>query len=1110
MPRSKKNRGKRAGSRRRPKLKPGKTRRAADSVRQGSRRTTRSSSIRRATGKVRPARGRQTDEQALRFELRQLRAYCRELDRELAKSKRANDTLRRTLSSYRRLFSETLNPIFVVGRQGRFMGANAAALKFTESSLTEMKKKRAWDFAPPGKKRQYRQLYSLPMTRRTVESQFLVNGKLKTLVLSLLPLTLGKFHLLFAIGQDLTERKRAEEALRDTVATTRALIEAPDDTVILVDRAGTILDCNRAAANVFQKQPREIQGTTYIDLVPTELGKSTKRWFQKAFRTGRPVRFQSNYRDAYFDTAVYPIRDAAGNVVKAVAVARDITQLTYTARALAERETRLAEVQSVASLGSWEMNLRTRDNKWSDEQYRLFGYKPGEVEPSFEFFMSHVHPDDQPELRSIARTLPKRRRPYKLEFRVIRKDGVERWFHTRAKIVRDSLGKPLRLLGVNYDITELRETQTALAQKEASLAEAQAIARLGSWEHDVKTGTETWSNEQYRLFGHQPGTVTLSYEFFLGLVHPEDRERVQERVRAALDGRKMFDMEFRIVRPDGALRWFRSRAEVFRDSKGRPVRVAGTNLDVTELKQAEDAAIESAATARALFNAPTDAVIRIGRDGTLLAANDVAATIMGPSWPGAIGKPVYERFQPHVLEKRKRMIQTAFRGRSPVRYDDEHAGRYFDVTIYPVIHSQGDVGSVVLVAREVTELRRAIQEQGELRAQLLQAQKLESLGVLAGGIAHDFNNYLTSVLGHADLALMNLPKGSRARPALQEIMKTAQQASGLTNQMLAYSGKGQFVVKPIDLGKVLREMANMLEVSASRKASVKLDVEQSLHAIEAEEAQIRQVILNLVMNASEALGDSPGVISVSVGEKTFNRAFISKAVLGRHLNAGSYVYLEVRDTGCGMEPDMLDKVFDPFFTTKFAGRGLGLSAVLGIIKGHDGAIVIDSEPGKGTTFTVLFPPSDKPTLEGQQEKPYPKEFAGTGTILLAEDEDIVRRPFQRLLEGLGFDVLTAKDGKEAIDVFAAHQREIVCVLLDLTMPKMSGDEVFRELRRLSDDVKVILLSGYGETESIRRFSGRRPDGFIQKPYQLNQLVEKLREVLGRDRDASSGGSGSRS
>jgi CheY-like chemotaxis protein len=254
--------------------------------------------------------------------------------------------------------------------------------------------------------------------------------------------------------------------------------------------------------------------------------------------------------------------------------------------------------------------------------------------------------------------------------------------------------------------------------------------------------------------------------------------------------------------------------------------------------------------------------------------------------------------------------------------------------------------------------------------------------------------------------------------------------------------------------------------------------------------------MNLVINASEALAGRTGVVSVTVGAREFDRAFLSRNVLGQSLSPGTYVYLEVRDTGCGMKAEFIEKAFDPFFTTKFSGRGLGLATVLGIVKAHEGAIRVDSVPGKGTTFTILFPPSQElPEKEDERREPI-LEMAGSGTILLVDDEDIVRDPAGRLLAKLGLSVLTAANGREALEVFQAHKDEIVCVILDLTMPEMSGGEAFRELRRMKSDVKVILSSGYGETESMRSFPGRGPDGFIQKPYQLKQLVSKLREVLG--------------
>ena len=399
------------------------------------------------------------------------------------------------------------------------------------------------------------------------------------------------------------------------------------------------------------------------------------------------------------------------------------------------------------------------------------------------------------------------------------------------------------------------------------------------------------------------------------------------------------------------------------------------------------------------------------------------------------------------------------------------------------------------VTRDITERKRAEEERRRLEEQMQHAQKLESLGVLAGGIAHDFNNLLMGILGNASLALMDLPPESAARESLQEIEKASQRAAELCKQMLAYSGKGRFVIQALDMSHVVKEITHLLEVSISKKAVLRYNLVSTPPAVEGDATQIRQVIMNLITNASEAIGDESGVISVSTGVMECDRGYLSETYLNHNLPEGTYVYVEVSDTGCGMDAETRAKIFDPFFTTKFIGRGLGLAAVLGIVRGHKGALKVYSEVGQGTTFKVFFPSCEK-LVEPLTERPKSEEdWRGTGTILVVDDEESVRAVAQSILERFGFNVLTAVDGHEGVEVFRRHSEEIVAVLLDMTMPKMGGEAAFREIRRVRPDARVILSSGYDEQEATRRFVGKGLAGFIHKPYRPNELIAKLRGVL---------------
>lgn len=407
-----------------------------------------------------------------------------------------------------------------------------------------------------------------------------------------------------------------------------------------------------------------------------------------------------------------------------------------------------------------------------------------------------------------------------------------------------------------------------------------------------------------------------------------------------------------------------------------------------------------------------------------------------------------------------------------------------------------DIPLLLLAVTDITERKSAENKRLQLERQMQETQKLESLGVLAGGIAHDFNNLLTVILGNASLALDELPPNSDARDSLEAIEHTALRAAELCRQMLAYSGKGRFVIEPIQFGTLIGEMVSLLKASISKKAILNLNLRESLPALRGDPSQIRQIVMNLVINASEALGEHAGAITLSTGLMDGSPERLAAAYLDEQLAEGPYVWLEVADTGCGMDPETQRRIFEPFFTTKFTGRGLGLSAVLGIVRGHQGALKVHSEPGKGTTFKVLFPaaPQDKPTLPRQGET-QSVAWKGAGTILLVDDEESVRTMGNRMLERNGFRVLTAADGREALEIYRARRDEIALVLLDLTMPDLDGEETFHELRRIDPNVRVVMSSGYTESEIIPRFAGQPLAGFLQKPYSTAALMDCLRVPL---------------
>ncbi len=396
---------------------------------------------------------------------------------------------------------------------------------------------------------------------------------------------------------------------------------------------------------------------------------------------------------------------------------------------------------------------------------------------------------------------------------------------------------------------------------------------------------------------------------------------------------------------------------------------------------------------------------------------------------------------------------------------------------------------------EMTERLRMEEEQSKLELQIQQTQKHESLGIMAGGIAHDFNNILMAIQGNVELAKFESPVGSKVCGFLHDIEKAAMRAANLTRQMLAFSGRGHAVIQAVDLNRQVTDMNQILEASFNKKITLQYDFQTPLPYVDGDPSQLGQVVMNLVINAMEAIGDKTGVVLVRTGSKWYEAGMFMSMWWKESLPAGRYVYLEVVDTGCGMDESTQMRMFDPFFTTKFTGRGLGLATVMGIVKGHRGAIEVCSEVGKGSTIRVLFPegqlvPENDIALAVKKDPVREK-----GLILVVDDEEPVLAMGKKMVERLGFRALTAFDGVEAVRQFREKRRDIQCVLLDLTMPRMDGREVLEALRRIDPAVRVIICSGYNEDDVVSRFGDWKLDGFLQKPYSVDVLAACLSAVL---------------
>lgn len=494
-----------------------------------------------------------------------------------------------------------------------------------------------------------------------------------------------------------------------------------------------------------------------------------------------------------------------------------------------------------------------------------------------------------------------------------------------------------------------------------------------------------------------------------------------------------------------------------------------------------------------------DAVIATDENGRIKFMNPLAEALTGWEQAAAKGLDATQIFR--IIDATTRQInpspvmqvlqtgKTVFLQNNTLLLARDGREIPIDDSAAPIQNDRGITIGVVLTFRDVTERKQA-------ERVLLQAHKMESLGVLAGGVAHDFNNLLVAILGQASLALVKSPKDGAANQHLEKAIKAAEQAADLTRQLLAYSGRGQFSRQPLRLNELIQNNQQLLGASIPKEIHVQLDLDPSLPYIEADPSQMQQVVMNLILNAAEAIGNQAGSVTLRTGTQTITAA---DSYYWRHTGAplppGRYVLLEVSDTGCGIEPAKISAVFEPFFTTKPNGRGLGLAAILGVVRGHDGGLHLESKPGYGTTFKLLFPVSqhEPPVISEVTAVATPTE--NPGKVLVIDDESYVHDLVIDTLALEDIEVLAALGGMDGVQLYQEHQDEIGLVLLDLSMPDMSGADVFQNIRAINPAVKVVLTSGFDKEDVMRRTEWQGLTDFLQKPYNLSTLIDTVQRNL---------------
>jgi PAS domain S-box-containing protein len=709
-------------------------------------------------------------------------------------------------------------------------------------------------------------------------------------------------------------------------------------------------------------------------------------------------------------------------------------------------------------------------------------------------FLSFVHPDDRMRHAEVFQPLLESRSEYfGHEARYITKAGGFRWIEVFAQLTTDADGRVLGIFGTLTDITERKRSDEELAQTRARLEHllVSSPAVLYSAPLSVDHGIASISENVSRQLGYEVHEVVDDHEFWASRLHPTDVARARRSWEATLsEGRRSEQYRFRHA--DGRYRWIHDERRLVRDEAGHPVEIVGSWVDVTEHREAEEARVRLAA----VVEQSAESIVITGLDGAIEYVNPAFEQLTGYTREELSGQ------MPSVLKSDKhpaefyQSVWASVRGGEPwsgsitaTRKDGTmfHAA----AVVFPVRGADGDVVNYVAGMHDVTH-------EQQIEDQLRQAQKMEIAGRLAGGVAHDFNNLITVITGRAQLLLRNEGVTPAQRRDIELIRETANHAAALTRQLLAFSRKQAIVPRVLDLNTIVEHMKKMLRRLIGEDLELVIAPGAALGRVKADPGQIEQVVLNLVVNARDAMPEG-GRITVTTANVSLADDF---ARLRVDLPPGDYVTLSVSDTGCGMDAETQAHVFEPFFTTKAdKGTGLGLSTVYGIVKQSEGDIVIESELGAGAIFKLFLP-----RVEGVADDQTPGARVnlprGTETVLVAEDEDAVRGVARELLSLCGYTVLEARNGREGLVIAREHQGPIHLLLTDVVMPLMSGTELAQQLSALRPAIKILFMSGYtDDTVALRRIAeGEIP--LLEKPFTTEALARQVRTALDAQRVAT--------
>ena len=759
-------------------------------------------------------------------------------------------------------------------------------------------------------------------------------------------------------------------------------------------------------------------------------------------------------------------------------------------RRLEKSEQLLNRAQEMAHLGCWEFDAAANHLYWSDETYRIIGLEPQEIEASYQAFLEAVHPKDRALVTELfTASVRDGLDSYELEYRVIRSSGEIRFVHGKWDHLFNAQGKIERTVGIIHDITERKRMESSILESERRYRTLADSGQVLIWTCDTEKLCD-YFNEPWLRFTGRSLEQELGFGWADG-VHPEDLQRCLQIFTAFFDQRKKFSMEYRVLDASGGYRWIQDDGTPRFDSTGNFIGYIGHCLDITDRKRVEERIQQSEEKfSKAFNNAPVMISFTKLEDGTYLNVNRKFCELSGFSAEEVIGRTSLElRFI--TPEDRQRVVaELQEKGQISALELSLHAKNGKQITV--LYH-----GEVLTVDGDQCLLSISVDISGHrhLEEQLRQSQKMEAIGQLAGGVAHDFNNILTVIMGYGNILEMDASLDAEGKEAVEQILSSSERAAQLTHGLLAFSRKQIMTVKICDLDDIVNRVRNFLVRTIGENIQFSALRQQANLHVCVDSGQIEQVLINLATNARDAM-PSGGVLTIKTELQELDQEFVAIHGFG---TIARYAVMTVSDNGQGMDKETQSRIFEPFYTTKKVGKGtgLGMAIVYGIVKQHKGFIYVYSEPGVGTTFRIYLPICE-PQPASAEPAPAPDHPKGGGeTVLVAEDEPSVRKLVETVLSRYGYRVITAVDGQDCVEQFAAHCSEIDLILMDMIMPKKNGMQVLEEIKLLRPEVKVLYSSGYA-SDFIKTSGVEAEDiEIIMKPVKPMELLRMVREILDR-------------